>query len=484
MTTLRRLLHTITRSLATAAALGTAFTQAWQPSDENVPEPSREFRAAWVATVYNLDWPSKAGMSAASQQAELIGILNTAARLRLNAIILQVRPNSDAIYKSSLEPWSQWLSGPGTNPGYDPLAFAVAEAHKRGLELHAWFNPFRAKANISHSVGRGHISLQRPDLMKKAGSTLVINPSSSAGQDHVLKVIMDVVKRYDIDGVHLDDYFYPYPPHNNIADGKTPSQRRAAIDSFVSQLYSDIKDEKPWVRVGISPFGIWQPGYPGGITAGVNAYEHLACDARKWLAKGWVDYLSPQLYWRCDQAEHSFPALMQWWSAVNPSRPVWPGIASARIKSPEDKTRTASEIGKQIDYARSLARSSAGELFWSWNSIGNDRGGITKVLAQRYTSAAVPPSMPWSGREVPGKPSLAAGDQGNYVAMKWSAADHKARKWIVQARYGSRWATLCILPAGQTYVTLPKSFVGKADSLAVRAVSAYGDTGKAASVTR
>ena len=447
----------------------------WQQVRENAAEPAREFRAAWVATVFNLDWPSRAGLPAATQQAELLRILNQAAQLKLNAIILQVRPNSDAVYKSSLEPWSSWLSGPGTNPGYDPLAFAITEAHRRGIELHAWFNPFRATVS-DKPVGSGHISRRRPDLIKRAGSTTILNPSLAASQQHVLSVIMDVVRRYDIDGVHLDDYFYPYPPNHNIADGKTPAQRRAAIDSFVSRLYSSVKSVKPWVRVGISPFGIWQPNYPGGVPAGVNAYEHLACDARKWLAKGWVDYLSPQLYWRINSPQN-FNSLMQWWCAVNPARPVWPGIASARINSSEDPGRPASEIGHQIDSARRYARQSSGQLFWSWKSIGANRGGVQRELAARYRGFAVPPAMPWCGSARPGCPAVQAQDTARGTLISWNPPDASARKWVIQARRGGQWTALCILPGTQRRVTLPAAMISGADRLAVRPISACGNSG-------
>ncbi len=450
---------------------------AWQQVNERVPEPAREFRAAWVATVFNLDWPSRAGLSASQQKAELLSILNKAAQMKLNAIILQVRPNSDALYASRLEPWSGWLSGPGRNPGYDPLAFAIAEGHRRGIEIHAWFNPFRTTIS-GKPVGRGHISSKRPDLIKRAGSTTMLNPSASAAREHVLGVIMDVVRRYDIDGVHLDDYFYPYPPNHNIADGKSPSQRRAAVDAFVSRLYSGVKSVKPWVRVGISPFGIWQPGYPSSVQASVNAYEHLACDARKWLAKGWVDYLAPQLYWRC-RSEQSFPELMKWWSGINPRRPVWPGIASVRINSREDPGRPASEIGAQIDYSRKLARQSAGQLYWSWKSLGTNRGGVQRELAARYTGYAVPPAMPWCGNARPGRPAVQVGQSGRGYTIAWQPADASARKWVVQARVGGHWRTLCILPGGQRKVTLPNAYVGHADRIAVRPISACGNSGTA-----
>ncbi|MBR2125308.1 MAG: family 10 glycosylhydrolase [Akkermansia sp.] len=455
---------------------------AWQQVNEGAPEPPREFRAVWVSTVYNLDWPSRAGLSAARQKQELLTILNKAVQLKLNAIILQVRPNGDALYRSNLEPWSAWLSGPGVNPGYDPLAFAITEAHKRGLELHAWFNPFRATIS-GRPVGRNHISRRSPGLLKKAGSTTILNPSSSAAQQHVLSVIMDVVRRYDIDGVHLDDYFYPYPPNNNISDGKTPAQRRAAIDSFVQRLYSGVKQLKPWVRVGISPFGIWQPGYPSGVQAGVNAYEHLACDARKWLSRGWVDYLAPQLYWRID-SDQSFPDLMRWWSAINPARPVWPGIASARINSSEDPGRPASEIDAQIDLSRRLARQSSGQLFWSWRSIGGNAGGIQSYLARRYTSCAVPPAMPWCGNVRPARPTAQARNRGNAVQIAWAPIDNSARKWVIQAGNGRTWHTLCVLPGAQRRVTLPAGLIGPANRIAVRPISACGNSGTPAVLAR
>lgn len=471
-----KVIRMMTVLLAMLWAVGTAG--AWQQVNENAGEPAREFRAAWVATVFNLDWPSRSGLSAAAQQRELIAILDTAQRLRLNAIILQVRPNGDALYRSSLEPWSGWLSGPGVNPGYDPLAFAVQEAHRRGLELHAWFNPFRATIS-GRPVGRGHISQRNPRLLLKAGSTTILNPSASASKEHVLKVIMDVVRRYDIDGVHLDDYFYPYPPNNNVADGKSPAQRRAAIDSFVSDLYSRVKREKPWVRVGISPFGIWQPGYPAGVSAGVNAYEHLACDARKWLAKGWVDYLSPQLYWRI-QGPQSFTALMQWWAGINRSRPVWPGIASVRINSSEDPGRPASEIGAQVDAARKYAnRTGAGEIFWSWKSLGTNRGGVQKELARRYSGIALPPPMPWSGSARPARPGVTAQAARDGVTLRWNPADNLARKWVVQVLSGNRWHTVYVLPGSARGVTLPTAVSGSARRIAVRAVSGTGVTGQA-----
>ena len=446
---------------------------AWQPVNENAPEPAREFRAAWVATVFNLDWPSKAGLPASQQKAELLSIIEQASKLRLNAIILQVRPNGDALYKSRIEPWSVWLSGAGTAPGYDPLAFAIAAAHRRGIEIHAWFNPFRATVS-SRPVGRGHISSRQPGWLLRAGSTTILNPGKPEARGHVLRVIMDVVNRYDIDGVHLDDYFYPYPPHHNVADGRTPAQRRAAIDDFVQSLYQRVKRTKPYVRVGISPFGIWQPGFPANVEAGLNAYEELACDARKWIAQGWVDYLAPQLYWRCEGPQ-SFPALMRWWSGINPSRPVWPGIASVRIDSKEDPGRKASEIGRQIGYSRQLARQSSGQLFWSWKSLGTNRGGIQRALGKYYSSLARPPSMPWSGSQRPARPLVQAQDTPGGCTITWQG---NARKWVLQVGSKGRWFTMDILPGNCNRITLPPNVANTLDRIAIRPISPTGMSGQ------
>lgn len=463
----------------------------WQPSGEAVPLVPQEFRATWISTVHHIDWPSKPGLSGETQRGELLRILNTCAQLKLNAVFLQIRPNADALYRSSLEPWSQWLSGPGVNPGYDPLAFAIQEAHRRGIELHAWFNPFRAKANIKHAVGKNHISLTKPELMKRNGSVLLMNPSATAAREHALKVILDVVRRYDIDGVHLDDYFYPYPTPgrtwspSSFNDGKTPTQRRNYIDGFVQDMYKSIKSTKPWVRIGISPFGIWRPGIPNGIEAGVDAYEHLACDARKWLARGWVDYLAPQLYWRCSPAKQSFPALMQWWVAQNTKRPVWPGIATARIMSHEDPGRPASEIAAQINYSRTLAKTAPGQCFWSVKSIIQNKGGIQKYLNSLYPTMAAPPAMPWCGSNPPRRPqNLYVTDNNTSVTISWQPTDSAARKWAIQARYNNQWVTRILLPGNQTRVTLPKSFLGNVQAIAIRGISAYGAQGQATAVRK
>jgi uncharacterized lipoprotein YddW (UPF0748 family) len=352
-----------------------------------------EFRGAWVASVYNLDWPSSAGLSAATQQAQLRALLDRAASLELTAILLQVRPASDALYASKIEPWSQFLTGrQGISPGYDPLQFAIKEAHARGLELHAWFNPFRAAVSANAKLAANHVGSTHPDWVRRFGSQLWLDPGEPAAREYVLSVILDVVRRYDIDGVHIDDYFYPYPLKRGDAwfpDDATWSKygastglsradwRRNNINKFVEAMYRDVKRAKSSVRVGISPFGIWRPGVPSGIEAQLDAYTQLFADSRKWLAEGWCDYLAPQLYWNIAPAKQSFPVLLDWWRAQSHGRPVWPGIALDRIGA----SRSAQEIVDQIALTR-RGTNSPGHLHWSMKALLKDQGGIVDKLRE------------------------------------------------------------------------------------------------------
>ncbi len=363
----------------------------------------REFRGAWVATVYNLDWPSKPGLSAAAQKAELRALLDRASALKLNAILLQVRPASDALYNSTKEPWSEFLSGKaGVSPGYDPLEFAVAEAHARGLELHAWVNPFRAAISASAKLPANHIAKEHPEWVRRFGKQLWIDPGEPAARAYVISVITDIVRRYNVDGLHLDDYFYPYPLKSNEATFPDDSSwdrygrksglsradwRRDNINDFVRSMYRAVKATRSKVRVGISPFGIWRPGVPATTKAGLDAYGQLFADARKWLAEGWVDYLAPQLYWSIRPAEQSFPVLLDWWRAQSHGIPIWPGIATERIGS----KRPAREIIEQIELTR-RGTSSPGQIHWSMKALMRNQGGIDNLLeAGPYAEKAALP---------------------------------------------------------------------------------------------
>jgi uncharacterized lipoprotein YddW (UPF0748 family) len=334
-----------------------------------LPHRKRELRGLWVATVNNGDWPSRRDLTSDQQKQELAAILDRAASVHLNAIFLQVRPMADAFYPSSLEPWSQFLGAP---PDYDPLAFAVREAHARGLELHAWFNPFRGNSSTtlrSYPYGR----------------FVWMDPGDATVRQRALDVIGDVVRRYDIDGVHLDDYFYPYPENNRDFPDEPSWQtyrgpltrsewRRENINHFVRDLYSTVKLIRPDVEVGISPFGIWRPHNPRQIR-GLDAYEKIYADSRLWLQEGWVDYLAPQLYWPIEKREQSFPALLHWWSRQDRrGRGIVAGISINR-------PATRAEIARQLELVRD-ERQSVGFILFSAHTVMQNPDGIDDILAR------------------------------------------------------------------------------------------------------
>ncbi len=314
-----------------AALLLFACSSPKQVSKTHVTQPpsdgaQREFRAAWVATVANINWPSKPGLPVDSQKKEAIALLDFLKEHHFNAVVFQVRPQADALYQSHLEPWSYYLTGvqgKAPEPFYDPLAFWTEAAHDRGLEMHVWLNPYRSHHKAGGPVSDSSIVKRRPELMVylKDGYWW-FDPSLKATKEHSTAVVMDIVKRYDIDGVHFDDYFYPYREYNKGDDFPDSASyaayqagggrlnrgdwRRDAVNSFIENLYKEIKKEKKHVKFGLSPFGIWRPGYPEGICC-FDQYDVLYADAKLWLNKGWIDYFSPQLYWPITRPNTSFP---------------------------------------------------------------------------------------------------------------------------------------------------------------------------------
>lgn len=428
------------------------------------PSIPREFRAAWVATVKNIDWPSRPGLSTAQQQAELASLLDTAQRLHLNAILFQVRPACDAFYESPHEPWSEFLTGrqgQPPHPPWDPLEFAVREAHSRGLELHAWFNPFRARMQGKGPTAHNHITQKSPHLIQTMGSDQWLDPGESDARDHAIKVILDVVKRYDIDGVHLDDYFYPYPlaglklgfPDDRSwqryqrSGGRLSRDdwRRDNVNVFVRKLSDVIHEEKPHLRFGISPFGIWRPGNPPSIR-GMDAYDVIYADSRKWLQEGWVDYLAPQLYWPSFPREQSFPVLLKWWQEQNTRQiPLWPGIATARI----GQDRNAQEIANQLRLVRRQTNS-PGMLFWNFSSLRSNQGGIANLLTnQFFTQPALVPALDRRGAESPfaAELSFELDAKLTRLELKWEAPTNEPiRRYVLQTRYGRYWRTEFIPP--------------------------------------
>ncbi len=390
---------------------------AWKPADLAPPEPPREFRGAWVASVANIDWPSSRELTVAQQQEELKAIVAAAAAHRLNVLVVQIRTAGDALYANSPEPWSEFLtgeSGKAPDPAYDPLAMWIDECHAKGIELHAWFNPFRARHFESKKPdAAAHVSNARPDLVVDYGKYKWMDPGSEEAQQRALDAVRDVVTRYDVDGVHIDDYFYPYPEKNvpfpdaarfdaYVKGGGTLSLedwRRDRINTFVRSLHDSVKAIKPHVKVGVSPFGIWRPGNPEGV-AGFDAFANLYADSRHWLEQGWMDYCSPQLYWKISAPKQPFAPLLDWWIAANKAgRLIVPGLNASKIDG--DAGWDPSEIVDQINLVRTRPGAS-GVIQFSVKAITRNYKGLSPLLAtQAYPSPAFTPLFATCGDAAP-----------------------------------------------------------------------------------
>lgn len=424
------------------------------PTDTAPPPITREMRGLWVATVHNIDWPSRAGLTADQQRAELSDLLDRAVAAGLNAVILQVRSAADATYPSSIEPWAAVFTGTqGTDPGYDPLAYAITQAHARGLELHAWINPFRAGNSADSALlGPTHIFHTRRDLVRVYESQLWLDPGEPEVQEQVSRVVRDIVQRYDVDGVHADDYFYPYPVKDAtgalldfpdsasyVKSGSTLPRddwRRANVDRFVERLSREVHALKPTVKVGISPFGIWRPGNPPSV-AGLDAYAAIYADSRKWLQSGWVDYLSPQLYWAIASPQQSFPALLDWWVSQNTlGRHLWPGLATYRVENGTPAAFGPTEIVDQITLARTRPGVTGHLLYNATSTLKRNGSGISSQLASLYALRAVVPASPWLGATTPSAPTVSVSSRTITIAP---AAGTSARWWLVRWRGDGRW---------------------------------------------
>jgi uncharacterized lipoprotein YddW (UPF0748 family) len=475
--------------LAIAWSMGCAPSATMAPTtgSDAIEQPMREFRAVWVATVDNIDWPSEPGLPTQQQKSEALAILDNAVALGLNAIVLQVRPHCDALYPSTLEPWSSYLTGvQGTPPSpyYDPLQLWTNEAHARGLELHAWFNPFRADhpANPSE-MAPDAIALRSPELAVTLGDKGYrwLDPSRQEVHDHSLAVIRDVVERYDIDGIHLDDYFYPYPSYNDgqdfpddmtwarYVDGggdlNRSDWRRHHVDRFVERLYRVVKSTKPSVKVGISPFGIWRPGVPEHTDAGFDQHEMIFADARRWLHEGWVDYYAPQLYWPISQIPQSFPVLLSWWTRQNPhGRHLWPGLYTGRVRP---GGWPADEVVNQVMIARGLLPDSPGHIHFSARALNGDRVGthddtLTTALAKGpYATPALVPASTWLDADPPPAPKLNLSVRGEAAFLSWHrSGGERPFLWVVYAQREQRGWEHHILPAGRTGLRLALALGG------------------------
>ncbi|MFZ4507261.1 MAG: glycoside hydrolase family 10 protein [Fimbriimonas sp.] len=433
---------------------------------DGLPPIPREFRAAWVATVDNIDWPTKPGLTAEVQRREMVAILDMATRLKLNAIVYQIRPAADAFYESKLEPWSAYLTGQqGQSPGYDPLKFTLEEAHKRGIEVHVWFNPYRAKhPSAKGDLAPNHVGRTHPSIVYPYGKLLWMDPGAAFTRQRSLSVVLDVVRRYDIDGVHIDDYFYPYPEKGEEfpdrhsfalyqgSGGKLSKAdwRRKNVDDFVHDFYFGVKNVKPWVKVGISPFGIYRPGVPAGIKAGIDQYAELYADPLKWLHQGWCDYMAPQLYWPIDQAPQSYPVLLNWWLTQNPrERHIWPGNFTSRT-DPSGGNWKAQEVVNQIIQTR--RRGAGGNIHFSMKALMANWNGITRSLETGpYASVAAVPASLW----LPGDALAAPEPKRSGKTVEWQAVKDAHLYGIAEQR-GQVWTWVKFQPGLSFVVQSPE----------------------------
>lgn len=430
-----------------------------QAPDTTPPTVRREFRGQWVATVGNIDWPSRSNLTADQQKTELLSLLDKSAAAGMNAVIFHVRPAADAVYRSAIEPWGAMLTGTqGGDPGYDPLEFAVQEAHRRGLELHAWVNPFRAgNSKDSLALASNHVFKTQRGMVRVYGTQLWLDPGDPAVQDRVMRVLSDIVQRYDVDGVHMDDYFYPYQQNDAqgrridfpdsatyAASGSTLARddwRRSNSDRFVERANRELHALKPWIRFGVSPFGIWRPNNPAGIS-GLDAYATLYADSRKWLQEGWLDYLAPQLYWAIDPPAQSFPALLDWWMAQSTKqRYVWPGLATYRLY--EGTTPWGvSEIVNQVKLVRQRSMGN-GMLFYNATTTLSRNGGEVAgaLAADLFSGFAVSPAYPWLDSQPPAAAAMTvARSSGGAVSVSLTpAAGEPVRWWVVRWFGGAGW---------------------------------------------
>ena len=416
----------------------------------------REFRGVWVAGIWNINWPSKRGLPSSEQKQELINMLDRINSLNLNVLILQVRPEGDAFYDSELEPWSAWLTGTqgkAPNPYYDPLEFAIEEGHKRGIEVHAWFNPYRAKTSSQTSPNvKPHLDAIYPTAVYQYGNQRWMDPGLKAVQDRTYNVIMDVVKRYDVDGIHLDDYFYPYPISGKpFPDGNTYSTyqrnggklskndwRRDNVNKMVKRLGEGIRSAKPHIRFGISPFGIYRPGQPPGIR-GIDQYDELYADPKKWLAEGWVDYIAPQLYWPIAQRQQSYPALLKWWTENNPrGKDIYAGNNLAKL---EGNAWKVAEIEEQIKITRDLfVQKATGNIYYNMKPFARNLQGVNdrfqKAIYPQSTLVPVIPDTKLTPPEIPTgvkvENGLASWEKGNQDLKGWTLYQQVSGNWKLE----------------------------------------------------
>lgn len=400
-------------ALAATVTTGSTAAQAREEARGSGGQLRRQFRGMWLASVANRDWPSKPGLTAAEQRAELLAFLDIAVERRLNAVVFQVRPTADALWPSRYEPWAEYLTGvQGRDPGWDPLGTAVREAHRRGLELHAWFNPYRVANHTDPTrLAPTHPARLHPEWVVPYGGKLYYNPGLPEVRRFVQDAMLDAVARYDVDAVHWDDYFYPYPVAGQVFDDDAAYERHGAgfpdraawrrdnIDRLVRETAVRIKRLDPRVRFGISPFAVWrnQATDPQGsdTRAGVQTYDDLYADTRKWVREAWIDYIVPQVYWNIGFAAADYAKLVPWWAETVRGTGVDLYIGEALYKAGDPAQpapwQDPAELSRHLTFDRDYPQV-RGNVYFSAKEVAADRNGaMARVVADHYPYRVRPP---------------------------------------------------------------------------------------------
>ncbi len=411
-------------------------------------QQKREFRGAWIQAV-NGQW---VGMSTQKMQQTLTYQLNELKKDGVNAIIFQVRPECDALYKSNIEPWSRFLTGRqgmAPSPYWDPLQWMIDECHKRGMELHAWINPYRAKTKTTNELANNHVAVQHPEWIFQYDGLYILNPGIPACRDFICKVVEDLVGRYDVDGLHIDDYFYPYPVAGvSIPDGRQFQQynngfknvgdwRRDNVNIFIKQMYETIHRVKPWVKFGVSPFGIYRNkrnDANGSATNGLQNYDDLYADVLLWVNNGWIDYNVPQLYWEIGNKAADYKELITWWNRHASKRPLFIGEDVERTVKNKDPQNPNQHQLSAKRLLHSQMQNVSGTVLWYAKAAVDNVGNYGTLLRTNYwRTPALQPRMPFIDSKAPKKvrkPKVISTADGN--VLFWSAP--KGKGWKNEAR--------------------------------------------------
>ncbi|WP_459517774.1 glycoside hydrolase family 10 protein [Aquirufa aurantiipilula] len=402
--------------------------------------PKRELRGVWVATVQNIDWPSARNYNSIKQREEFIDLIDSHHQTGMNAIFVQVRCAADALYAKSTEPWSAYLSGfqgQAPSPYYDPLEFMIEQSHERGMEFHAWLNLNRATMSAKTILSSDHLARRHPEWLFSYNGQLILNFGIPQVRHYIAELVKNLIKNYDVDGVHFDDYFYPYPIKGaTIPDEKTFQQykfpeesladwRRRNVNMLIQEIAETVKSTKPKVKFGISPFGIWrhqsidqEDGSP--TRAGLQSYDDLFADTELWIRKGWVDYLAPQLYWGTTHRVAPYKALATWWSEHSFDRPIYMGHAAYHLSD----LWAPAELAKQLSISRSLPKVQGAIYFSSRQISQNTKGWRDSLRTKHFEHIALVPPMLWIDSIAPTAPhQVNLAKQKDQWILRWKEGE-------------------------------------------------------------